>query len=225
MLNLDFCSYFIDEKALFGSFPTQEKVKQLEDLGVILFVDLTHPNESKINKYSTSRKYKNFPIIDFGVPNDHLLFSKFILETCKAIGSLQNNEKIYVHCRGGHGRSGIVVSSILAQHFNLSSECAISRCNSAHSERKTMREKWRVMGSPQTGKQKTFIEKYFAALDIDEIESFSLIRANSLLEPTDEQREMFEQVLKQTCLKRLVSANNRTITSLLTEYRINLLLK
>ena len=36
--------------------------------------------------------------------------------------SLVNNEKIYIHCKGGHGRAGLVVSCILCYTCRLSSE-------------------------------------------------------------------------------------------------------
>ena len=48
------CSYFIQNKALFGSFPTQEVVHILEELGVRCFIDLTNSDESKAqNLYLT----------------------------------------------------------------------------------------------------------------------------------------------------------------------------
>ena len=35
------CSYFIKDRAMFGSYPTQEAVQELEHEGVIYFVNLT----------------------------------------------------------------------------------------------------------------------------------------------------------------------------------------
>ena len=45
---MEYASFFITDKALFGSFPTQAQVEELESTGVRYFVDLTNPNESKI---------------------------------------------------------------------------------------------------------------------------------------------------------------------------------
>jgi hypothetical protein len=219
MVELDFCSYFIEEKALFGSFPSQDKINVLEELGVILFVDLTVPNESKTNKYVTKAEYINFPIDDYNVPNDMASFSTFVYKICNLIQNLELEKKIYVHCRGGHGRSGVVVSCILAEYFNISSEEAMSQCNKFHSNRKTMREKWRTIGSPQTGKQKNFVEKCFSLINVEEC---NIIDYN-LKEPSKMEIENFEIILKRTYLKRLFSVSSDT-SKVLTDYRRNLYL-
>ena len=44
---MDYCSYFIKDKAIFGSFPTQESVYELENEGVKYFVDLTDNDKEK----------------------------------------------------------------------------------------------------------------------------------------------------------------------------------
>ena len=51
-------SYFIENKALFGSYPKHEDVKELENEGVILFVDLTCPGEKKITSLSQLNKIR-----------------------------------------------------------------------------------------------------------------------------------------------------------------------
>ena len=50
---MDNCSFFIKNNALFGGFPTQENVDELEKNGVRYFVNLTEKNEPKINPYKT----------------------------------------------------------------------------------------------------------------------------------------------------------------------------
>ena len=42
-------SYFIENKALFGSYPSQETIEILEKEGVRYFVDLTLSNLSRIS--------------------------------------------------------------------------------------------------------------------------------------------------------------------------------
>ena len=94
--------YFIKEKALFGSFPSQSSVDELEnDLNVRYFVDLTNSNEKKITPYKTKYNYMNYPITDRHVPEDLLSFSKFIIRVSKIIKNLKKDEKIYIHCKGG----------------------------------------------------------------------------------------------------------------------------
>ena len=100
-------SYFIKDKAMFGSFPTQQSVYELEKEGVKHFIDLTYHDEKKIVPYITSQTYLNFPIMDQNIPTDLQAFSRLILHISKTVRELQIGEKLYIHCKGGHGRSGI----------------------------------------------------------------------------------------------------------------------
>ena len=163
------CSYFIENKALFGSYPTQETVNYLETMGVVCFVDLTNKDETNITKYSTKVEYVNYPILDRKIPLNWKTFAKLILDCCEKIKQLKVGEKIYIHCKGGHGRSGILVACILCYYNNLSVEESLRRTNKYHSERTFMKEKWRKIGSPQGKKQKDFVFKFFKHLKYKDI--------------------------------------------------------
>ena len=158
------CSYFIQEKALFGSFPCQNDVDELEKNGVIYFIDLTHDNEDKITPYTTIHNYVKYPIADRKIPIDRKSFAKFIIRISSIINKLENTEKIYIHCKGGHGRSGVVVACLLCYMFNMNTEDALKHTQRSHSKRRIMKEKWRTLGSPQTISQKTFVSKFFEPL-------------------------------------------------------------
>jgi hypothetical protein len=158
------CSFFIKNKALFGSFPTQEMVEELESNGVRYFVDLTNINEIKTTSYTTQYKYIKYSIADHKAPRDWKSFAKLIINLCRQIRSLCKDEKIYIHCRGGHGRSGIVVASILCYYYKISADQALNLTKQCHSHRPQMREKWRSIGSPQSKKQKDFVRKFFRPL-------------------------------------------------------------
>lgn len=160
------CSYFIKDKALFGSFPTQESVEELEHEGVRYFVDVTDHEEKKITPYKTKYNYMNFPIKDHYVPTDWVAFSKFILKVANLIKNLKNDERLYINCLGGHGRSGVVVSCLLCYIFNLTPQQALDYTTKCHSNRLVMREKWRKIGSPQTFLQKKFVHKFLEPLKI-----------------------------------------------------------
>lgn len=154
---MDKTSYFIKDIGLFGSFPTNETVKELENIGVRIFVDLTFHTEKNILPYHTNYKYLNFPIKDRFYPENKKEFSKFILEVTNLIYKLKLNEKIYIHCKGGHGRSGVVVAILLCQIFNFSPEESLEHTKKSHNNRIVMREKWRFIGCPQTFQQKNFV--------------------------------------------------------------------
>jgi len=161
---MDRCSYFIKDRALFGSFPTQDSVNELENEGVKYFVNLTHSHEKKIVAYNTNYTQLNYPITDRRTPTDIKSFSKFISQVSKIILNLEKGQKVYVHCKGGHGRSGIVVACLLCFIFNISPHDALKNTTKCHSKRSVMREKWRTLGSPQTLSQKNFVHKLFEPL-------------------------------------------------------------
>lgn len=158
---MDKASYFIKHKALFGSFPTQESVNELETLGVKYFVNLTNLHEKKITPYTTNYNYISFPIKDRKIPYVISNFSKFIVRLGDIIYNLQDKELIYIHCKGGHGRSGIVVACLLCYLFNMCPKEALEHTNIYHNNRKLMKNKWRKIGSPQTFQQKKFVYRLF----------------------------------------------------------------
>lgn len=153
---LDNCCYFIPDKALFGGHPSTEQARLLEDEGVKLFVDLTCPCES-LTPYMCRVLRITYPIRDRSVPQDLVRFSQLVLKLSEYIQKLKEGEKIYIHCKGGHGRSGILVACILCYMQNIPPEEALYQTNQCHLTRKNMRDIWRDMGSPQTRQQKRFV--------------------------------------------------------------------
>jgi hypothetical protein len=158
---MDRASYFIDNKALFGSYPTQESVIELENMGVKYFLNLTRYGEKGIFPYRTKYHYENYPIYDRSFPYNKISFSKLIIKYSKIIKELRENDKVYIHCRGGHGRSGIVVACILTYLYKINPQQAMEKTSFYHSKRKIMSEKWRSIGSPQVRVQKNFVSTLF----------------------------------------------------------------
>jgi ribA/ribD-fused uncharacterized protein len=177
---MDRSSYFIKDVALFGSHPTQDDVIELEKAGVKIFVDLTYPQEKKITSYNTQYQYIRYPITDRRIPTDRFGFCIFIVDIAQKIKKLPKGDKIYIHCKGGHGRSGVVVSVLLCYIFGLNPEVSMEYTNDFHSMRKEMREKWRKLGSPQTYQQKNFVYHlckkiyFYKAVNIGNTAGFSL---------------------------------------------------
>ena len=159
---MDNCSYFIKGKALFGSFPTQDSVKELEEHGVKRFVNLTNDDEKRIKPYTTSYYYYSYPIMDRSIPTNNLHFCRFLN---KLINLLKNEDgKIYIHCKGGHGRSGLVVACLLCMYYEIDTEVSLEMTKFFHSQRPVLKEKWKKIGSPQTLKQKNFVKFLFKPL-------------------------------------------------------------
>ena len=156
---MDKSSYFIEDLALFGSSPPQEFVDYLEEeLNVRYFVNLTYENERNIDIYTTKYTNISYPIKDQRIPTNRLEFCKLILRLCDI---LKAGGKMYLHCRGGHGRSGVVVAGILGVYHSVGAEEALEMTYTFHQNRKVMRDRWRIIGSPQTYAQKEFIRQLF----------------------------------------------------------------
>lgn len=156
-------SYFIENVGIFGGYPKQEQVYMLEkEFKVRYFVNLTCISEN-LDKYNVSDTsyYFSYPIKDYSYPSDKKLFSSFIVYLSEIIKNLKHDEKIYIHCKGGHGRVGIVVASLLCYIKNISVEDSLELTNEYHKNREIMKEKWRNIGSPQTYNQKKFVYKLF----------------------------------------------------------------
>lgn len=160
-------SYFIEKKALFGSYPSQSTVNELEKKNVKYFVDLTEKDETLIVPYSTKYNYINFPIKDRKVPDNWRLFSKFIIHISNLILSSKDDELFYIHCKGGHGRSGVIVACILCYIFKIPPEKSLNMTTQCHNKRIEMKDKWRKIGSPQTDQQKKFVMNFFQPLNIN----------------------------------------------------------
>lgn len=157
-------SYFIKNKALFGGFPDQETVQELEDIGVKYFVDLTYPGERKTTPYTTLHTYVRYSIVDHKIPSNWKTFSELILKLCHIIKALKNGEKVYVHCKGGQGRSGVVVACIIVHLYQISPDEALKLTNHYYCQRKELKEKRRKMGAPSQQHQKEFVRNFFKPL-------------------------------------------------------------
>jgi hypothetical protein len=157
---LDRCSYFIENKALFGGFPSQTDIHTLESLGVRVFVNLTIPSELKTVSYKSNYIDIGYPIQDKKIPTNIDDFYAFIATLSSILFSLKPDEKMYIHCKGGHGRSGVVVACLLCMYYGISAEDALCITKKCHQSRKTMRDIWRRIGSPQTKDQKDFVRGF-----------------------------------------------------------------
>ena len=157
------------KKALFGGYPTQDQVYLLENMGVKWFVDLTLGNEKRTTPYIVTNKdkYIAYPIVDQCVPSDIVGFVKFINKLVSIISSLTDNEKLYIHCKGGHGRSGLIVATLMCVMDEIGPEIAIRDTTTSHNQRHMMKRKWKKIGSPQTREQCRFLHSLFESQKID----------------------------------------------------------
>lgn len=107
------------------------KLRRLLAAGVTLFVDLTEPGEDGVPSYATllplvapdtAITHVAMPIRDQDVPTPDAM--RATLHTIDA--ALAREQCVYVHCRGGIGRTGTVIGCYLVRH-GLAGTVALDR--------------------------------------------------------------------------------------------------
>lgn len=158
-------SCLIPNKIYFGPFPNQLLIDSLIEENFDLIVNLTVDDELIYNDNKEeeviynipSKKYMHYPIRDNDVPECISTYCKFIN---KLKNFYYNNKKIYIHCRGGHGRSGLTCSSLLFSiKKNEKLEDIIKEVNISHNKRENIRNKWKKREAPFNSKQYLFLLK------------------------------------------------------------------
>jgi hypothetical protein len=158
-------AFFIPNKALFGGYPTRKQIKDLKQAGVTWFIDLTHWSDTRIVPYNELvDRWLNYPIEDESVPQSPKKFLIFLSMIRIILNRLETNEKIYLHCRGGHGRSVLVVSCILSLMNNTTARAGIFAAGTFHLARPELSSRWRNGKFPLSSAQIEFIENFFGQL-------------------------------------------------------------
>ena len=157
---MEYCSKIIENVAYFGPSPSQFIANKLIQEGITIFVDLT-THEDKTEPYVVPNKVK-YPIRDNNIPEDLTDFTSFIYYL---VCLTEQGEKIYVHCRAGHGRSGMVAACLLCEVKKYSPIHSIKLITEYHGERKIMKDKWRNKTCPNSKLQRTFLIDHFGYSD------------------------------------------------------------
>ena len=105
---------------LAGEHPAKEGEEQLFEklqlfalAGITHFIDLTSPADPVKTYQPLGGAVRiNHPITDFGVPSP--LQMQGILQSIQS--ALSQGGKVYVHCKGGIGRTGTVAATWLTEH-------------------------------------------------------------------------------------------------------------
>lgn len=161
---MNFVSDIYNGKAYFGGYPSSTEVYELLSHGVTVFVDLTTPHERSrlpfvyINHLPADVHYVNFPIYDNQTPQNRHHFLAFLKDIATYI---KNDKKIYIHCKGGHGRSGIVVASLLCLLCGMTPHKALVHCTNLHSRRPNLKQKWKHVSCPQLYRQQKYVHELF----------------------------------------------------------------
>jgi hypothetical protein len=126
--------WVIPGQFLAGEYPgawdieyTRQRMEVFLQSGFNTFIDLTAPDEltpyadillEQAGYFGITASHRRFTIGDFGIPTvNHM---KAILDTIDE--SLAQNQKVYVHCWGGVGRTGTTVGCYLVRHGKTGQE-------------------------------------------------------------------------------------------------------
>ena len=108
-------SYTVSDGLLAGAYPgSPAAIAALEEHGVRVFVDLTHPSDP-LDGYGHLLRHGRriaHPIVDMGTPTAGNVMR--ILDDVDA--ALTDGDTVYVHCWGGVGRTGTVIGCWLVRH-------------------------------------------------------------------------------------------------------------
>jgi len=153
-------SIVIPNRLIFGSYPNINTLVELKTYGITMLVDLTGTRQvKKTDKYdSINFDYIYFPIKDRESPTDITKFQNFISDL---LIHYKKGANIYIHCIGGHGRSGMIAAVLTKLILGITVEQALIKIYEAHQKRIEMKDKMRKLGSPQTAIQKKFVKAYF----------------------------------------------------------------
>jgi hypothetical protein len=132
----------------------RERIERLTFAGIEYFVDLTEPGEQPDYRHllPARAEYQRSPIADTGVPFN-ISQTQAVLSMIR--GALSHNRGVYVHCRAGIGRTGLIIGCFLAEERDGRS--AVKLLNQLWHQ-SARAEAWPKV--PQTAEQADYIRRW-----------------------------------------------------------------
>ena len=152
----EFSASLYNNMIVFGKYPSQEELDTVgaDFVGALIVVDLTADGEITSGMYDSPRV--RFPIKDRRAVEPHRypeLRDLVVFLSQKVL----SGRRIYIHCRGGHGRSGMIAALVYKRVTKCTGEEALKMVYDAHQQRTVMKPKFRKLGCPQTAAQKRLV--------------------------------------------------------------------
>ncbi|CAM9989589.1 unnamed protein product [Choristocarpus tenellus] len=118
------------------------KLQELRKCDPMVYPTITEPDKTD---------FVHFPIVDCNVADD----TKVLLLAANLADRVAKGEVMYLHCWGGHGRTGTVVSIMLHLMYGLDAKESMDRCQFVHDVRRIPIN----VGSPQTEGQRQQVQR------------------------------------------------------------------
>ena len=157
-------SYRVTNQIFAGEYPRNKdqessivKLQQFESFGTTHFVDLTE--EGELEPYDkmlySGASYLRFPIRDRSVPKSMDEVRKLVKRIIKIVNN-NSEAKVYIHCWGGVGRTGLIVGCLLGELCELSYDETMAKLEQLFlaCPKSAKRE------TPETAEQREFIAKF-----------------------------------------------------------------
>lgn len=147
----------------FGTYPDPETLSVVLAQDVTVIVDLTEPKDQvPVYTVPPTVEYIKAPTPDRGTLPDAETVALVRLLGRKVF---HEHKKVYIHCRGGSGRSAVIAACLYGYLTNCGGTAALAYVYQAHQQRRVLDPKWRRMGAPQTTQQKAQVIRLLAPYD------------------------------------------------------------
>ena len=166
-------SYEVTKNIYAGEYPRNKdedssyvKIKQFESFGITHFVDLTEAGELQPYEHLlyNGAKRLRFPIKDESIPQSTESVRGLIAKITKAIKG-NPKAKVYIHCWGGVGRTGLVVGCLLGELYKEGYDETLKRLEQLFA----VCPKSAKRHTPETAEQHKFIASYIQGLKQNDI--------------------------------------------------------
>lgn len=170
----DFAFSLIGGRLWVGKYPTDGEISIIEGQGFTHIVNLCTKDEVTWEPYRVKSLITSiaYPFHDGSkqtpeseASSNYKLwttFTDFLLELKEILSNRTN--KVYIHCKGGHGRSPMIAAILYGILENKCPEEALEYIKASHQTRITMDPKWRRLGAPQRNRQKEIVRYYLTEI-------------------------------------------------------------
>lgn len=161
-------SYEVTRNIYAGEYPRNKddessyaKLKQFESFGITHFIDLTEAGE--LQPYEPllykGAKYLRFPIRDVSIPQSIESVRSLVAKIVKVVKA-NPKSKVYIHCWGGVGRTGLIVGCLLGELYRQDYDETLKKLEQLF----MACPKAAKRHTPETAEQRKFIAKYIQEL-------------------------------------------------------------